>query len=150
MIPIFLTLKFLTMIAPNNIISVKCVEVEYNPVLKLLRLWKHSCYRMWFSARIFAKSDMISFLSDDFKSSKVSVWSQGDLLVPAMRMSSLEWFSPDSGVPRLAETSSSIAFLFWLLFVIFREREERYSLAKAEFVKSKKMHFFNERFCGTI
>ena len=64
----------------------------------------------WFSAKILVRSDIISFLSDNFISSKLSAETLGDLLVPATGFT-LEVFS-GRGVSISVEISSSAAFLF--------------------------------------
>ena len=64
----------------------------------------------WFSAKILVRSDIISFLSDNFISSKLSAEILGDLLVPATGFT-LEVFSGRE-VSISVEISSSAAFLF--------------------------------------
>ena len=74
----------------------------------------------WFSASIFVKSDMISFLRVVFISSKFSSSSLGFLLELAIRFS-VELFSAKEA-SKYPDTNSATAFLFWLLVVVL-ERE---------------------------
>ena len=79
----------------------------------------------WFSAEILVRSDMISFLSTDFIFSKLSVVTLGDLLVPTIGFSPVVFSG--RGVSISVEISSSAAFLFWLLVVIFQSSRTRSS-----------------------
>ena len=63
---------------------------------------------LWFLGRILARSAIISFLRVDFISSRFSVCTLGDLLVPATGF--MLWLLPARGVSISAETSSSTAF----------------------------------------
>ena len=92
----------------------------------------------WFSAKILVRSDMISFLNDDLISSRFSVSTLGDLLVPATGFEF--WLASGNGVSISVETNSSTAFLFWLLVVNFERKKERgYSLENSN--SSKKIWF---------
>ena len=71
----------------------------------------------WFSASILVRSVIISFLRVVLISSRFSEMTLGDLLVPAKGFSF--WLISGSGVSISVDTSSSAAFLFWLLVVIF-------------------------------
>ena len=85
----------------------------------------------WFSAKILVRSDMISFLNEDLISSRFSVSTLGDLLVPATGFKF--WLVSSIGVSTSVETNSSTAFLFWLLVVILER--ERVFFGKLEFFK---------------
>ena len=76
----------------------------------------------WFSAKILVRSDMISFLNEDLISSRFSVSTLGDLLVPATGFKF--WLVSVIGVSISVETNSSTAFIFWLLVVIFERGGE--------------------------
>ena len=86
----------------------------------------------WFSAKILVRSDMIPFLNEDLISSRFSVSTLGDLLVPATGFKF--WLVSGIGVSISVETNSSTAFLFWLLVVIL-ERERGCSLENSNFPK---------------
>ena len=90
----------------------------------------------WFSAKILVRSDMISFLNEDLISSRFSVSTLGDLLVPATGFKF--WLVSGIGVSISVETSSSTASHFWLLVVIL-ERERDCSLENSN--SSKKYGF---------
>ena len=89
----------------------------------------------WFSTKIFAKSDIISFLIADFISSRISVCTLGDLLVPTTGFNF--WLFPTKGVSFLVETSSSTAFPLGLLVVILRREREKEIFGNLEFFKEK-------------
>ena len=76
----------------------------------------------WFSAKILVRSDMISFLNEDLISSRFSVSTLGDLLVPATGFKF--WLVSGIGVSISVETNSPTAFLFWLLVVTFERGGE--------------------------
>ena len=78
----------------------------------------------WFSAKILVRSDMISFLNEDLISSRFSVSTLGDLLVPVTGFRF--WLVSTIGVSISVETNSSTAFLFWLLVVIFEKEYESF------------------------
>ena len=79
----------------------------------------------WFSARILVRSDIISLPREDLISSRFSVSILGDLLVPATGFRF--WLASGIGVSISVETNSSVAFLFWLLVVIFQSSRTRSS-----------------------
>ena len=87
----------------------------------------------WFSARSLVRSDIISFLREDLISSRFSVSTLGDLLVPAAGFKF--WLDSGIGVSISVESSSSTSFLFWLLVVIFRKRGELF-FGNSEFFKT--------------
>ena len=62
----------------------------------------------WISAKILVRSDIISFLSEDLNSSRFSVSTLGDLLVPATGFKF--WLVSGIGVSISVETNSSTAF----------------------------------------
>ena len=85
------------------------------------------------------RSDVISFLSEVFISSRFSGWILGDLIGPDIRVSTCS-FSV-MGVSTSLETSSSKNFFFFLLLiVIFQMKSE--NLCKNE--------FFEEKICSNI
>ena len=95
----------------------------------------------WFSAKILVRSDMISFLSEDLISSRFSVRTLGDLLVPATGFKF--WLVSGIAVSFSVETNSSTAFLYWLLVVIFREKERVVVLWKIRILR-RNLVFRNE------
>ena len=64
----------------------------------------------WFSASMFVKSDMISFLRDAFISSRFSGSTLGTLLGPAIRFSDGVFLAIEAS--KSPETSSATALLF--------------------------------------
>ena len=86
----------------------------------------------WFSANIFARSVIISFLRLVFISSRFSSSSLGFLLELGIRFS-VELFSVREA-SKSPDANSAIAFLFWLLVVIFKV-EISESLARIKFFK---------------
>ena len=72
----------------------------------------------WFSANVFVKSDMISFLIDVFISPKFSGSTLRVLQGPATRFSGCLLSATEAS--NSPETNSATAFLFWLLVVVFR------------------------------
>ena len=86
-----------------------------------------------FSASILVRSDIISFLSDVFISAKPSGSILGILLELATRISGGKFSVIE--VSKSPETNSATAFLFWLLVVIFIERERESIFGKVEFFK---------------
>ena len=97
----------------------------------------------WFSAKILVRSDIISFLSEDLISSRFSVSTLGDLLVPATGFRF--WLFSGNGVSISVETSSSTDFLFWLSVVIFSKRE-RGVVSLKNSNSPKKIDFLKTRF----
>ena len=80
----------------------------------------------WFSAKIFVRSDKISFLKDVFISSKFPGSILRVILGPAIK--SLHGIFSFTGVSKSPETSSPTVFLFWLLVVFFQIENSKSSV----------------------
>ena len=93
----------------------------------------------WFSARILVRSDMISFLSDFFISSRLSRWTLGDLQGPAMGFYTC--FFSVREVSITLETSSSTASPFWFLVVRIFFSDEKGKFRQEWILRRKDLHW---------